>query len=204
MAKLKRYVSLARDFAGIAAILLAGAWSIWLFIYQDRILPAKIHLHIVAYSALEVIGSNKDAIAVRARVRVLNNSNVQARILGAWFNLRAYSIAPATTKLASDTHVRQIQNQEGGEGREFVDLPRKLEPTVGEIINSGRLLQPVWWLEPTEEHNIEFVTFVPKKYDLVSLRCTFRVIRGPEVPNKLIQEWSIGQDGAVALSLSMC
>lgn len=192
----KEPAEIFKNVAEISAFLLAGLWAVWLFHYQDRVLPAKVHLHIVAKSTLEVIGERGDLLAVRARVNVANNSKVQARILGAWFNMRAYAVADNHGGVPPESAEKQIRTQTG---EEFIDLPRQATINDGEIINSGRLMQVEWWLEPDEEQAIEFVTFVPKKFDLVRLKCHFRVAKEFDKPDILSREWVVNKDGSIFL-----
>jgi hypothetical protein len=193
----RRSLRTVKDIFEILALIGAGSWSIWLFFYQDRILPKRAPLHISVDSELEVVGRSAELTAVKAVVTLMNDSSGSARFLGTCFTLTAYEVTANAASVAPQERMALVRSRLG----EFIDLPRMVLKSKGDIINSGRLVPSEnWYLDRGEKQRVEFITFVPRRYSLASLHCDVHVTKDE---NWLASKnWKLGRDGGVTFDFS--
>ena len=69
------------------ALILAGAWGVYTFVYQERIAPALAPPTLSVTSVLEKAGRHGDLTAIRCAVTRTNVGKSSVRILGLTYNL---------------------------------------------------------------------------------------------------------------------
>ena len=185
-----------REWVQTIALVAGGLWAIWLFFYQDRVVPSRIPPQLDVSSSLQVIGKRDNLLALKARVSMRNPSHTRVRVLGSWFNMFTYKVKAKKTPELSKTDVEELRGP--NYQAHFIDFPRLAKMTGRTVVNSGRLLPPVWWFEPGEEYSQEFVTLVPSGSAIAELRCRFMIVRKQGV---LRPKWDIDKDGVTTFSL---
>lgn len=155
----------------IIALVLAGIWAIWGFVYQDRILPSRAPTNLTISTDLEVVGDFDRFKAVKTTVRAKNTGNVRAYIIGSLFNVRGYRLHIKKEAAAPTENLVLLRDGVG----DLIDLPQWVWRDKGRILNSGRLFPAFGaWLDPDEERTADFLTFVPREYELLSVRSEIR------------------------------
>jgi hypothetical protein len=69
------------------ALILAGAWGVYTFVYQEPIAPALAPPTLSVSSLLEKAGRHDDQIAIRCAVNRANVGKSSVRVLGLTYNL---------------------------------------------------------------------------------------------------------------------
>jgi hypothetical protein len=176
----------------ILALVIAGFWAIWLFAYKDIMLPSRVPTFVTVDGDLNIIGKKDDLLVVKSVVRIKNGSSVRALIVGSSFNVRAYVVMPKAKPSLPSEKAALIMRPSG----DFIDLPQWAEIGVGEIMSSGRLFPANgWWIDAGEEQEIEFVVFVPARYNLLSQRCVVHLAK--ESSSQVRTKWEVASDSSV-------
>lgn len=184
-------LEIAKTICEIFAILLAGAWSIWLFIYQDQVLPSRVTTQLTMDTELTSVGRFQNFKVVQTDVRIKNAGEVRAYIVGSIFNVRAYSIKARSTPVIPGENLSWIRRKQG----DFMDLPQWLDRGEGQIVNSGRLLPASGaWIDANEERVVSFVSFVPDKHQLLSVRSEIRHSKD-RGEGMVLVDYPVGRDG---------
>jgi hypothetical protein len=159
------------------------------------------------HDVVEVIGRKGSFAIVKATITVKNTSSLRVCIVGSTFNMQGYSITPLSNPVVPKERAAFIQSGAGGD---FVELPQWIEPSSSKIVNSGRLFPPNdWWLDAGDEQSLEFVTYVPDRFDLVSLRSDLRLSKsineasGRCYSDKILVQWIVDQNGLVDMKLTV-
>src|ERR687893_3338016 len=69
------------------AIVLAGAWGVYTFVYEAKIAPGLAPPSVSVTSALERVGEKEDLVAIRSTVTRTNVGQAEVRILGLTYNV---------------------------------------------------------------------------------------------------------------------
>ena len=70
-----------RDVVEIVAILAAGLWAMYVFIYENRIKPALLEPTVSVTATMEALGHDRGLTAVRLDTHIVNVGTVRARFL---------------------------------------------------------------------------------------------------------------------------
>jgi hypothetical protein len=108
------------------AIVLAGAWGVYTFIYEARIKPGLAPPSVSVTSALEKVGQRGDLVAIRSTVTRTNVGQTGVRVLGLTYNVVGVKMrfveAPAADPMPGDlsgsgaiAEARYYDEPEGGE-----------------------------------------------------------------------------------------
>lgn len=93
-------VALIRDVVEICALLAAGIWAIYVFIYTDRIQPFQKPLTLVVTNAVQPIGAKGNLLAVQLQESIRNDGQTDVRLLADAQTLVGRNLgAPATKPL---------------------------------------------------------------------------------------------------------
>jgi hypothetical protein len=95
--------SLTRDIVEVAAIVLAGAWAIYTFVYVERIKPSYDQPRIAAEGALTRVGTRNGLVALEYAVKIRNAGSVPVSILGAATS--AIGIRFTTSRMPQDRNL---------------------------------------------------------------------------------------------------
>lgn len=182
----------AKDVVEIIALVIAGFWAIWLFAYKDIMLPSRVPTYVTVDGDLSIIGRKGDLSIVKSVVRIKNGSGVRALIVGSSFNVRAYVVVPKNEPSFPSEKADLIRRPSG----DLIDLPQWAEIGTGDIVSSGRLFPADgWWIDAGEEQEIEFVVFVPVRYNLLSQRCVVHLAK--ERSSQVWAKWEVSPDSSV-------
>jgi hypothetical protein len=102
------WLASARDVVEIVAIVAAGLWALYVFVYENRIKPALLQPTISVSATMEALGHERGLSAIRLDTNLRNVGSVQARFL-------AYSVTVLGSRVTSVKATRQ-QDQNLGKG----------------------------------------------------------------------------------------
>ena len=108
------------------AIVLAGAWAVYTFVYEAKIAPGLAPPSVSVTSALERVGQRGDLVAIRSTVTRTNVGQTEVRVLGLTYNVVGvrthFAEAPAARAMPEDlsgsstiTEARYYDEPGGGE-----------------------------------------------------------------------------------------
>ena len=89
-----RGVATARDILEIVAILAAGAWALYVFVYEQRLKPAAEPPSVVFSGSLHRLGAHAGLIQFGLRGNVLNNGRTDVSIIAISFAADGLRYAP--------------------------------------------------------------------------------------------------------------
>ena len=69
------------------AIVLAGAWGVYTFVYEAKIAPGLAPPSVSVTSALERVGQRDGVVAIRSTVTRTNVGQAEVRVLGLTYNV---------------------------------------------------------------------------------------------------------------------
>src|SRR3712207_7885051 len=69
------------------AIVLAGAWGVYTFVYEAKIAPGLAPPSVSVTSTLERVGQRGDLVAIRSTVTRTNVGQTEVRVLGLTYNV---------------------------------------------------------------------------------------------------------------------
>src|SRR5918997_2323737 len=88
------------------AIVGAGAWAVYTFIYEAKIAPDLAPPSVSVTSALEKVGQRGDLVAIRSTVTRTNVGQTEVRVLGLTYNVVGvkmhFAEAPAARAMPED------------------------------------------------------------------------------------------------------
>jgi hypothetical protein len=108
------------------AIVLAGIWGVYTFVYEAKIAPGLAPPSVSVTSTLERVGQRGDLVAIRSTVTRTNVGQAEVRVLGLTYNVvgvrTRFSEAPAAgampeqiSKSSKIAQARYYDEPEGGE-----------------------------------------------------------------------------------------
>ena len=155
------------------AIIGAGAWAVYTFIYEAKIAPGLAPPSVSVTSALERVGQRGDLVAIRSTVTRTNVGQAEVRVLGLTYNVVGAKMrfveAPAANPLPKDlpgsstvAEAKYYDEPEGGEvilrhgilfegATALPSSPSGLNP--GEAVSRDL----VFYADPTKFDSIRFV-----------------------------------------------
>ena len=84
-----------RDIVEIVAIIAAGLWAAWIFIYEDKIVPAQAEPQVNITETIEKISEHNGLIGVHLVTTVKNNGTVPDYFLAFFWTVAGQRITPA-------------------------------------------------------------------------------------------------------------
>jgi hypothetical protein len=104
-------IRIVRDLVEIVAILAAGFWAFYVFIYENRIKPSFADPQIRFVASMEKTSERSGAVGVLLKTEVQNTGSVRfytvgyaVTVLGSRFSLSTRPMPPARTSVSEDTH----------------------------------------------------------------------------------------------------
>ena len=110
------------------AIVLAGAWGVYTFVYEAKIAPGLAPPSVSVTSALERVGQRDGMVAIRSTVTRTNVGQAEVRVLGLTYNVLGvrtrFGEAPAAgampEELPGSSTVAQAKYYDEPEGGEVI------------------------------------------------------------------------------------
>jgi hypothetical protein len=173
------------------ALILAGAWGIYTFIYQERIAPALAPPTLSVSSVLEKAGHHGDLTAIRCSVTRTNVGKSSVRILGL-----TYNVTGIKEHFLTGSSVNNDYNMGWGNASTVTRTRYQLEPTRQEIIlRNGTLFAGAHPngnpsdLNPEEAVTRDMVLYADRaRFDRVRLHVTLVYARLDDAPTPLVLE----------------
>src|SRR3712207_2325035 len=124
------------------AIVLAGAWGVYTFVYEAKIAPGLAPPSVSVTSTLERVGQRGDLVAIRSTVTRTNVGRTEVRVLGLTYNVvgvkTRFVEAPAARAMPGDLPGSSTV----AEARDY-DVGRELRRFQALAGRGGRAM-PVW------------------------------------------------------------
>ncbi|MBC7881357.1 MAG: hypothetical protein H7Y37_08485 [Anaerolineae bacterium] len=165
------------------AILAAGFWAFYTFIYEDRIKPASEPPITSITTSLTPVGKKGPLIAIQAKTQLRNIGKVRIRLLADTFNVIGVTVQTGKSEekhsgyLKSNLYSKEVKSQV--------------------LMKSGELLKGAtanpnasYYLDPDESVNKDFIIYLPdNKFDLIRMKSVFVITKNFTriLPIKLVQ-----------------
>lgn len=153
------------------AILAAGIWAFYTFIYEDRIKPASEPPITNVTTSLTPIGERGSLIAIQAKTQISNIGKARIRLLADAINVIGITIQAGISEEKRPEYLKS-------------NLYSK-ETTSQVIFKSGELLKGAtmnpngnYYLDPGDVIHRDFIVYVPKnKFDLIRMKSVFVITK---------------------------
>ena len=153
------------------AIVLAGGWGVYTFIYEAKIAPGLAPPSVSVTSTLERVGQRGDLVAIRSTVTRTNVGKTEVRVLGLTYNVLGVRIrfgagtgALAQGLPASGTVAQARDYAESGGGALILRHGVLFEgatalPAEPSILNPGEAVSRdlVFYADPTQFDSLRFL-----------------------------------------------
>lgn len=200
-----------RNWVEIVAIIAAGIWAVWVFVYKRTIVPSRLPPHLVISTNLQeagrknVISTNlqrvereDSLVAIRAEVLVTNKSKTRVEVFASWFNASAVNISytgdEKDEKKEADTSFARTVITELKKSPDVTSTLRHIQEDRVETVAAGRLLAETMWFDPNEEVSRRIVFYVSDQFDVVEFRATIQYDKSRK---KFDQEWTTAELGSI-------
>jgi hypothetical protein len=181
------------------AIVGAGAWAVYTFIYEAKIAPGLAPPSVSVTSALEKVGQRGDLVAIRSTVTRTNVGQTGVRVLGLTYNVvgvkmrfaEASAVEPMPKDLTGSSTIAEARYYDEPGGGEVILRNGVLFQGAAALPSSPSELNPgeavsrdlIFYADPTKFDSIRF---------LVSL--SYAKLSEPPVP----MAFEVGRDGRVS------
>ena len=181
------------------AIVLAGAWGVYTFVYEAKIAPGLAPPSVSVTSMLERVGQRGDLVAIRSTVTRTNVGQAEVRVLGLTYNVmgvrtrfgEGHAAGSMPRKLPDSSTVAQARYYDEPEGGEVILRHGVLFegatalPSEPSALNPGEAVSRdlIFYADPTQFDTIRF---------LVEL--SYAKMSEPPVP----LAFEVGSDGRLA------
>jgi hypothetical protein len=200
---LRKRHEVIKNYAQVAAIMIAALWGIYVFVYENIYRPSKEEPDVIISARLEEGGRARGLVAVKATAR--NVGKRLANVLGAWFNVEGFKIngkdgayvGPYKENVESQVRRRT----EGGSeidmnASRYSDYDEANAGNRSYVFSTNFLLNRSQ-LETNEEDSKVVTFFVPEKdFDLVRVILHVVYIRDDRFVRR---EWVVDDDGQLRL-----
>ncbi|HTX59813.1 MAG TPA: hypothetical protein VMH02_09035 [Verrucomicrobiae bacterium] len=163
----------------IVAIVLAGAWAFYQFIYEDKIKPFMQTPSLTVTTTLEKLGTRRGWQAVRATCTVLNDSKIRVSILARTDTLVGSSVVASPLRGGF-----VLKDGTWNVNRSYhLSKPAFLQSHSMFFSGDARSANRRLWLEPGDTFTQTNVYFVPiAKYDVLRYDVNFQYTKYDVVP----------------------
>lgn len=181
------------------AIVGAGAWAVYTFIYEAKIAPGLAPPSVSVTSALEKVGQRGDLVAIRSAVTRTNVGQTGVRVLALTYNVVGIKMRFVEAR-AADT---MLESRSGSST--FAEAKYYDEPESGEVIlRHGILFEGATalpsspsGLNPGEAVSRDLVFYAdPTKFDSIRFVVSLSYTKLSEPPVPLVFE--AGRDGRIS------
>jgi hypothetical protein len=181
------------------AIVLAGAWAVYTFVYEAKIAPGLAPPSVSVTSALERVGQRDGMVAIRSTVTRTNVGQAEVRILGLTYNVVGIKMRFGEAR-AADAMLQELPASSTVAQARYYD-----EPESGEVIlRHGVLFEGATalpsdpsGLNPGEAVSRDLVFYAdPARFDSIRFLIELSYAKMSEPPVPLVFE--VGRDGRIA------
>ncbi len=182
------------------AIVLAGAWGVYTFVYEAKIAPGLAPPSVSVTSTLERVGQRGDLVAIRSTVTRTNVGQAEVRVLGLTYNVVGvrmhFGEEPAAAgamprELPPSSTVAQARDYDEPEGGEVILRHGVLFegatalPSEPSALNPGEAVSRdlIFYADPTRFASIRFL-----------IELSYAKMSEPPVP----LAFEVGPDGRLA------
>jgi hypothetical protein len=188
-------LTVVRDLVEIFAILAAGVWAFYIFVYENRWLPAQQQPRLDFTATMQRLSRHDGLRAVRAEVRVRNVGTVKVQFL-------AFSITIVGSKVTVSREIRTARTQGALNTLEAYYAISGATP-VYRTSYLTHAANPAYsadlFLEPGEESDREVVTYAPVgKFDRLTLTISALYTKDSGLP--IATSVTYGEDGVPAFT----
>jgi hypothetical protein len=181
------------------AIVLAGAWGVYTFVYEAKIAPGLAPPSVSVTSALERVGQRDGMVAIRSTVTRTNVGQAEVRVLGLTYNVVGVKVrfgeAPAAgampEELPASSTVAQARHYDEPEGGEVILRHGVL------FEGATALPSDPSGLNPGEAVSRDLIFYAdPTRFDSVRFQVELSYTKMSEPPVPLVFE--VGRNGQLA------
>jgi hypothetical protein len=181
------------------AIVLAGAWGVYTFVYEAKIAPSLAPPSVSVTSVLEKVGQRGDLVAIRSTVTRTNVGQAEVRVLGLTYNVVGVRMRFGEDSLAGAMSEELPRSSTVAEAK-YYD-----EPEGGEVIlRHGALFEGATalpsapsGLNPGEAVSRDLIFYAdPTRFDSIRFLVELSYAKMSEPPVPLVFE--AGRDGRIA------
>ncbi len=181
------------------AIVLAGAWGVYTFVYEAKIAPGLAPPSVSVTSALERVGQRDGMVAIRSTVTRTNVGQAEVRVLGLTYNVVGVKVRLGEAVAASAMPDELPRSSTVAQARHYD------EPEGGEVIlRHGVLFEGATalpsepsGLNPGEAVSRDLVFYAdPTRFDSVRFQVELSYAKLSERPVPLV--FQVGRDGRIS------
>jgi hypothetical protein len=182
------------------AIVLAGAWAVYTFVYEAKIAPGLAPPSVSVTSTLERVGQRGDLVAIRSTVTRTNVGQAEVRVLGLTYNIVGVRMRFGEEPAAAGAMPRVLPGSSTIAQARYYD-----EPAGGEVIlRHGVLFEGATALpsepsalNPGEAVSRDLIFYAdPTRFDSIRflIELSYAKMSEPSVP----LAFEVGPDGRLA------
>ena len=188
------------------AIVLAGAWAVYTFVYEAKIAPGLAPPSVSVTSKLERVGERDGMVAIRSTVTRTNVGQAEVRVLGLTYNVVGVRVRFGEATAAADAMPVELPASSTVAQAKYYD-----EPEGGEVIlrhgvlfaGATALPSEPSGLNPGEAVSRDLIFYAdPTKFDSIRFLVGLSYVKMSEPPVPLAFE--IGQDGRISAVPDPC
>ncbi len=182
----------------VIAIISAGIWALYTFIFKSYIEPAQIPPQISLTSKIEKIGAIQNLIAVKITFTLINHGASRVKILSSWYNIYGVKVQRCIRNDSefNNNAVKIVGDYENLRGPMHVQ--RFAEEKDNTVVCAGKLLLGNWWFDPGEEYTLHFTTYLPRAFDKAKFKGVVIYAKDTEEAKQIIFEPHINpQDNSI-------
>lgn len=185
-----RYES-TKNLIEIIALVLAGFWAIYIFIYQEHIAPANAVPRASIDTEIINLGSIKGGNAIKLKSKLSNNGKVRVYLVGYWFNVIGHRIEKNTE--LSDKQFSDLLRSEYTPNKYQIRARREYKIVQKDIIDSGTFVDDSWFLDQSDIIEQERTILFSDKYDLIVINVYANIAK---LKDNIQYQWEIDtEDG---------
>jgi hypothetical protein len=182
------------------AIMLAGAWGVYTFIYEAKIAPGLAPPSVSVTSTLERVGQRGDLVAIRSTVTRTTVGQAEVRVLGLTYNVVGVRVDFGEVPAAAGAMSQELPNSSTVAQARYYD-----EPEGGEVIlrygvlfeGASALLIERSALNPGEAVSRDLIFYAdPTRFDSIRFQVELSYAKMSEPPVPLVFE--AGRGGRIA------
>lgn len=182
------------------AIVLAGAWGVYTFIYEAKIAPGLAPPSVSVTSTLEKVGQRGDVVAIRSTVTRTNVGQTEVRVLGLTYNVMGIK-----ARFAEGSAVSSMMSEDVSGSSMIAQARYYDEPEGGEVLLrhgmlfEGASTQPSSpsGLNPGEAVSRDLVFYADTtRFDSIRFLVELSYAKMSEPPVPLVFE--VGRDGRIS------
>jgi hypothetical protein len=161
------------------AIILAGIWGFYQFVYEDKIKPFQETPSLSVTVKLDKLGTHGPWQAIRATETIVNDSRIRVSILARAINLYGLNVA---AKPKNGPFV--LDNGSWNVNREYrLDNPIMLQSHAVLFSGDARSGNRRWWLQPGDTATQSAIYFVKiAQYDVIRFDANYQFTKYDLVP----------------------